>query len=1316
MNKVATDDLQIKKGTQILKEVSRLTSKLIEKIILTGILEFSSPRSGYKLSKDTGSSKKPDSGFVKKKLFLKSPRSGTASGGNFKQFSSSSGKEGLEDSDEIVVTKFTTTGLSQAGVARYTTETISSISSQHTQEIQSPVEMSMPAGLLQKPLMSQNFSIGVEGAGGYSEVVEYQFEESRTEYDQQIDENVVDAGYYEGSGGFGAQDPAYGNFKKSTNTFQKIEVRGAEGGLGGGGVGGGRMGSGYRKGSAGSYSSRGNARQSSKAGQRRSNSRGKGRSSGGRGYGPKLSVIEENAIEGVSPLLAHNTNKNNTRNTNFKTSLNQQNPQQKSNNNSREANRNTRTSNGYPQPNQSSQPHQVSLRLKGRILQSILSSTNPATHKRRIFYRWWAITHPETISLSVKKIVTTARMAPSIALYRFMYLLDKIRFEKRREFTRERIRKFVRIMELVTNPIPVRNKALAFRKMMKPALGTGILTRLELAMRAKVLESFRKMVREMLLSRTRDHQRELDGLISSSIQILAQKSKNQISEVLRPDPRFEKAELIARHLLNGTRGKGATGLHRVAQNRLSQNYLRKRRLASARLIRSLLQSWMERELSNGLNSIQKRSNFNKYDFENDRILKGGKLSDLSKAQKAKLKEALNQLRNHSRSIFNSLANNEQNQLFDQKLKNQLKNSAARLLARLLNNHLKHLKRHGLQNLRIFNQNKFFQKKLAGIHINNLTRGFNRRLAQSKQLCYKTMLLESRKMEIIEIRLSKLFGDLEASQKAKSTQAYNLLKNHTIQTVFDMETARFALEKILSKINKKGRAALKHLQEHNKKAKHVVGTYVRLASKTQRNRKIECYQKMVNFAEKRALREEAFNSIARALSNAQLNLLRNAFQGIKDWSFEREIFVLKTEISDQKKDHLIRSFTQSLSKTLSKGYNRLTKSSSSAKIRESKIWKMIKIIESKLLSSKHRAVTRVYGRSLTTSGAQVFIRALENLKLSRFRNGFDAILYKAEFLRLRRIKTGLYLIERMWNRNYIQARGYVKKYLFNAYHLKMRNPWFEKSVTQLAVNGALNYQTCFWKIRFWNKRLNAENRRKGQLRLLKFLRSLGKVVEAKRLREVSLAFYKVGITAGGVVVINNAQGDDNQGYNPNQSKTLILSTYGGPGGAGASGRGATNWKQHPGDSFSGSKVISPIYNRKERYDAESEGGDYFMDVRGEFNAGAARQNVSNSRGFGQKRSSSRTAVRMLSRDGRGLRQSRTRNVGAGFGAEVENGQSSMVSVRSDFLARGGGGGGSGYQGAELAVGFASSSKNKGYLRSGGVVRKGGQGAGKKFVKK
>jgi hypothetical protein len=182
----------------------------------------------------------------------------------------------------------------------------------------------------------------------------------------------------------------------------------------------------------------------------------------------------------------------------------------------------------------------ISLNLKGRIVQSILEKNNSGNSMRRNLLRWWVRCHKEYIALSIKKIPITAKITHEIAIYRLKYLVDVARYERRKLYNEERIRQFVMRMEKVCGPVPMRHKAYTFRRLLSKDPRVDFFNRLIMSQKCKQTEALRSL---------RNYNRYFNGsidrrnefiLIEQSMSILEKKATQNVQKVLLDSVRVRR--------------------------------------------------------------------------------------------------------------------------------------------------------------------------------------------------------------------------------------------------------------------------------------------------------------------------------------------------------------------------------------------------------------------------------------------------------------------------------------------------------------------------------------------------------------------------------------------------------------------------------------------------------------------------------------------------------------------------------------------------------------------------------------------------------
>lgn len=184
----------------------------------------------------------------------------------------------------------------------------------------------------------------------------------------------------------------------------------------------------------------------------------------------------------------------------------------------------------------------ISLNLKGRILQSLLEKNNSGNSIRRNLFRWWVRCHKEYISLSVKKIPITARISPEIAIYRMRYIIDKMRYERRKVYNERRIRLFVAKMEKVCDPVPMRHKAYAMRVLLSKDPRHNILNRLILSQKCKETEAFHNLRENNRFFIESMIQRNELILLEDSLKILVDKARNHVQDIMLDSIRVKRQQ------------------------------------------------------------------------------------------------------------------------------------------------------------------------------------------------------------------------------------------------------------------------------------------------------------------------------------------------------------------------------------------------------------------------------------------------------------------------------------------------------------------------------------------------------------------------------------------------------------------------------------------------------------------------------------------------------------------------------------------------------------------------------------------------------
>lgn len=175
----------------------------------------------------------------------------------------------------------------------------------------------------------------------------------------------------------------------------------------------------------------------------------------------------------------------------------------------------------------------VSLNLKGRIVQSLLDKNKTGNSLRRNLFRWWVRANKEYISMNVKKVAITARISPEIAIYRLRYLIEKARLEKRKVYNEMRISQFIKRMEKVCDPVPMRHKAYVMRRLLAKDPRRDLFSRLALSQKCKIYEALKNLIlRNSLVKQSSDLRNELI-LVDDSLSILVRKSEDHLKSILK---------------------------------------------------------------------------------------------------------------------------------------------------------------------------------------------------------------------------------------------------------------------------------------------------------------------------------------------------------------------------------------------------------------------------------------------------------------------------------------------------------------------------------------------------------------------------------------------------------------------------------------------------------------------------------------------------------------------------------------------------------------------------------------------------------------
>jgi len=120
--------------------------------------------------------------------------------------------------------------------------------------------------------------------------------------------------------------------------------------------------------------------------------------------------------------------------------------------------------------------------------------------------------------------------------------------------------------------------------------------------------------------------------------------------------------------------------------------------------------------------------------------------------------------------------------------------------------------------------------------------------------------------------------------------------------------------------------------------------------------------------------------------------------------------------------------------------------------------------------------------------------------------------RSEFIRVRRIHTGLTLIQKLYRRKYRNYANDLKINFFGRY--KQGNPWFKESIKRLTVSAPLNFQSVFWRMRYINQTAKSEAAKKGNLGTIQALRKLTNIVNRRRLTQVGMSYYRISACGAG----------------------------------------------------------------------------------------------------------------------------------------------------------------------------------------------------------
>lgn len=85
-----------------------------------------------------------------------------------------------------------------------------------------------------------------------------------------------------------------------------------------------------------------------------------------------------------------------------------------------------------------------------------------------------------------------------------------------------------------------------------------------------------------------------------------------------------------------------------------------------------------------------------------------------------------------------------------------------------------------------------------------------------------------------------------------------------------------------------------------------------------------------------------------------------------------------------------------------------------------------------------------------------------------RAAFDAILERSEYIRMRRIRLGSTVLSNLFSRierTHMAEFRHRLNFFGRSYSV---NPWFELSIRKMTVDGPLNSQTVFWKMKYLNE--------------------------------------------------------------------------------------------------------------------------------------------------------------------------------------------------------------------------------------------------------
>lgn len=694
-------------------------------------------------------------------------------------------------------------------------------------------------------------------------------------------------------------------------------------------------------------------------------------------------------------------------------------------------------------------------------------------------------------------------MCPAVALYRFMYMVEEAHYEKRKRFTGFRIKKLINVVEKNFERFSLKYKAFGVRKIFEKGHREFFVSKIKESFFLKKRLCFEKLRRFKDFSLGVENSKKKAILIYESVKVLELKRRKDCIGVLNSGSLSLARKENFGYLLKKIFGKNLQKNFQNFKNLSKWKFdtIKNRQRLGLEMLKKIFEIVEETNKEKFMSNLELTST---KIYNRELIKKLEKLNfflRISKSQKSKLRNCFQQLERHSNLVILMKQLEVERREFKEFKKLKIISRMVNLLKGKVDYYMLRNKSESFSQLQKLNsRQKFSEEKLTNflqkIHLVLIKQKQRIKISSLKNLSEFVKL-----KKIMEIRLKNIFEILTNSHRSKQSQSFTHIKNHSrdilIKDLRLKKIQNFLVQKIISSSGAKMKESIYALKKYNETHKKNTKKIFDFALKSSGKFKRDTMKIILLEYESQIMLEEAKENFFKFLHKKFKKSTQENFNVIQISSLRQELTRKNQEIFELKKKVKLEIF--------------------------------MNLLEEKILREKYSTFSKILAENGKMTKIWILKNILHRIIHRKEKNALDYIFEESEFIRYRRINTGLTLLKKSFNRIQLKNKIFFKKIFFR----KFENIWEKISVKKLVFQSRINFQTAFWKIREINRidrdRIWKEEMKSEKEYLSKFL----KIFEEKKIRKISLAFYK--IAGSGINFVNHdhtgwsfAKGDENFG--------------------------------------------------------------------------------------------------------------------------------------------------------------------------------------------